>query len=106
MGRAMDLILTGRKAGAKECGEIDLAERIVTDGAALSTAQALAAEIALFPPECVRADLRATQLGWGQPIHSALQIEWKSRQILERESIAGATRFIESAERSSNFKTI
>ena len=104
MGRAMDLILTGRKVEADECGLIGLAERIVPEGEALRTAQALAATIAAFPPECVRADRRAAQLGYGQPIHSALQIEWKSRKVLESEGIEGARRFSQGAGRAGAFE--
>ncbi|PTW60031.1 enoyl-CoA hydratase [Breoghania corrubedonensis] len=105
MGRAMDLILTGRKVEAAECAAIGLAERVVAEGSALETAQALAADIARFPPECVRADRRAAYLGWGQPVHTALQYEWKSRQVLEREGITGATQFAEGAGRSGTFET-
>ncbi|AXS40609.1 crotonase/enoyl-CoA hydratase family protein [Breoghania sp. L-A4] len=106
MGRAMDLILTGRKIMADECQRIGLAERIVPHGDALSAARALAAEIARFPPECVRADRKAAYAAWGKPINEALSIEWASRSILQKEGISGAQRFARGAGRSGDFERI
>ena len=49
MGRALDLILTGRPVGADEALAIGLANRLVAAGEALAAAQALARELAAFP---------------------------------------------------------
>lgn len=106
MGRAMDLMLTGRKVEADECQRIGLAERIVPEGEALKAAQELASEIARFPPDCVRADRRAAYAGWGKPLNEALAAEWASRSILQREGIEGARRFSEGAGRSGDFERI
>lgn len=106
MGRAMDLMLTGRKVDAVECERIGLAERIVPDGESLKAAQALAAEISRFPPDCVRADRRAAYAGWGKPLNEALAAEWASRSILQREGINGAMRFTEGAGRRGDFEQI
>ena len=47
-GRAMELILSGRRVDAEECLRIGLCERLVESGAARHAAQALAREIAEF----------------------------------------------------------
>jgi enoyl-CoA hydratase len=56
MGRALDLILTGRAVPAAEAYEIGLASRIVRRGAAREEAERLALQIAAFPQVCVRSD--------------------------------------------------
>ena len=56
MGRALDLILTGRPVGADEALAMGLANRVVAKGEALAAAQALARDLAAFPQECLRAD--------------------------------------------------
>src|SRR5881392_2669595 len=54
MGRALEIILTGRKVPADECLRIGLCEYLVPNGEARAKAEALAADIASFPPTCVR----------------------------------------------------
>ena len=49
-GRAAELLLTGRDVDAAEAERIGLATRVVSDDTVLSTAQALAAELAAGPP--------------------------------------------------------
>ena len=56
LGRALDLILTGRAVGAEEALAIGLANRVVPDGAARAAAEALARELAAFPQATMRAD--------------------------------------------------
>src|SRR5215211_7696764 len=57
-GRALDIILTGRKVAAEEAFRIGACEYVVPDGRARDVAEELAREIARFPQECVRADRR------------------------------------------------
>ena len=56
MGRALDMILSGRPVGADEALLMGLATQVVDDGQALAAAQALAARIAAFPQLCMNAD--------------------------------------------------
>ena len=63
MGRALDLILTGRAVDADEALAIGLANRKVAAGAALAAAQALAAQIAAFPQQCLRNDRASVRPG-------------------------------------------
>ena len=53
LGRALDLILTGREFDAAEAYDIGFANRVVPDGDALATAVALAEQIAALPWTCV-----------------------------------------------------
>ncbi len=105
-GRAMDLILTGRKVEASECHQIGLCERVVEDGTARRIAEDLAREIARFPQACMRADFQAAKRGFGTPLHDGLKIEWQSRVTFEQEGAAGAGRFADGHGRSGDFADI
>jgi enoyl-CoA hydratase len=61
MGRALDMILTGRAVPAAEALELGLATRLVPDGHAREAAEELARQIAAFPQACLRSD-RASAL--------------------------------------------
>jgi enoyl-CoA hydratase len=100
MGRALDMILTGRAVGADEALAFGLANRVVDDGAALAAAQALAREIAAFPPACLRADRASAYAQWDLPLADALQQEGAGgfRAALD-EGLAGAARFAAGAGR-------
>ncbi|KAG0723642.1 3-hydroxypropionyl-coenzyme A dehydratase [Chionoecetes opilio] len=56
LGRALDLILTGRSIGAKEALEWGLANRLVPCGTAIGQSFKLAQELIKFPQECMLAD--------------------------------------------------
>jgi enoyl-CoA hydratase len=104
MGRALDLILTGRAVAADEALAMGLAHRVVDDGQALSTAQALAGQIAAFPQACLRADRTSAFAQWNLPLAQALQQEGAGGYpVVEAESIAGAARFANGAGRHGRF---
>lgn len=75
-GRALEIIMTGRKVDAAECLRIGLCEQVVPKGEARRAAEAMAQRIAQFPQVCVRADRRAVYLQHGLPEHLALESEW------------------------------
>jgi enoyl-CoA hydratase len=60
LGRALDLILTGRPVGADEAYRMGLVSRIVKHGQAREAAEQLAHEIAGLPQACLRSDRAAT----------------------------------------------
>jgi enoyl-CoA hydratase len=75
LGRALDLILTGREIGADEAERIGFVNRVVPDGQALSTAVDLASQIAAFPWICVVNDRRSVYAGLGLDQPEALALE-------------------------------
>jgi enoyl-CoA hydratase len=105
MGRALDLILTGRPVGAEEALRIGLADRVVPDGQARAAAEALAREIAAFPQLCVRSDRRSAYDQAGLSVDAALRREFElGIEVLEStETRAGAQRFASGAGRHGGF---
>jgi len=62
---AMDLILTGRAVPATEALAMGLVTRVVAPGTALSSAVALAHELAALPQVCLRSDRMSALEQWG-----------------------------------------
>ena len=95
LGRALDLVLTGREVGADEAFSMGLVNRVVDDGAALSAAVELAAAIADFPQRCVVSDRRCVYDGLGRPLEEALALEdVAGREVIFAEGFAdGVARF-------------
>jgi enoyl-CoA hydratase len=93
MGRALELILTGRPVEAEEARAIGLVNELVAPGAHLERALELAERIAAFPQETMLADRRAAIEGAGLPLAEGLALEAR----LGRETLAialqGAARF-------------
>jgi len=106
-GRALDIILTGRKVPAEECLRIGLCERLAPPGKSRDVAEALAQEIARFPQACVRADRRSVLLQEGLSEREGLRSEWAcSSPVFEREGAAGAARFAQGKGRHGDFADI
>ena len=93
LGRALDLILTGRPVDAAEAHAMGLANRVVAHGAARAEAERLAVEIAAFPQTCVRTDRRSVYAALGRPVDEAMRIEFDNG--LEALAVAadGVSRF-------------
>ncbi|WP_088287122.1 crotonase/enoyl-CoA hydratase family protein [Ideonella sp. A 288] len=105
MGRALDLILTGRPVGADEALAMGLANRVVDDGQALAAAQALARQIAAFPQGCLRADRASAFAQWDLPLAEALQREGAGGvAVVAAEGLSGAARFAGGAGRHGAFR--
>ncbi|HEY3141939.1 MAG TPA: crotonase/enoyl-CoA hydratase family protein [Acidimicrobiales bacterium] len=75
LGRALDLILTGREIDAAEAERIGLVDRVVPAGTALDAAVELATEIAGFPWRAVLNDRQAVYDGLGLGVAEALANE-------------------------------
>ena len=105
-GRAMDLILTGRKVEADECLAMGLANRVCPDGTTLETAMELASELARFPQACMRADRLSAMRQWSLGPETALANEWRSVETFRKEGMAGAGRFASGKGRSGDFDEI
>ena len=106
-GRALEIILTGRKVPAEECLSIGLCEYLTPKGGAREKAEALAADIARFPQVCVRADRRSAIRSHGLPVRDALVQEWyNGREALIKDGVAGATRFKDGLGRHGDFENI
>jgi len=105
MGRALDMILTGRPVGADEALAMGLATMVVDDGQALAAAQALAARIAAFPQVCMLADRSSAYGQWDLPLAEALQREGAGGfPVIAAEAVAGAARFAGGAGRHGRFE--
>ena len=106
MGRAMDIILTGRKVEAEEAYRIGLCERVVPRGQARQAAEALALEISRFPQGAVRADRRSAYMQHGLSVHAAMEQEWANAAGTLAEAIRGAGRFASGKGRHGAFDDI
>jgi enoyl-CoA hydratase len=93
MGRALELILTGRPVGAEEAERIGLAHEVVGPGKHLERALELAERIAGFPQETMLADRRAAIEGFGLPIADGTALEHKLGRETLRVAAEGAARF-------------
>lgn len=95
LGRALDLILTGREIDAAEAERIGLVDRLVPDGTALEAATELAEQIAASPWRCVVSDRRAVYDGLGLDMADALANEDRlGREVIFAEDFAvGVDRF-------------
>lgn len=104
MGRAMDMILTGRPVDADEALDIGLCNRVVDRGDARRRAEELAATIAEFPQQCLRSDRRSAYRQWSRDEARALREEFAAgRQVVGDEGVDGARKFADGAGRSGSF---
>ena len=93
MGRALDLILTGRPVDADEAHRIGLVNEITDPGKHLARALELAEKIASFPQETMLADRQAAIEGFGLSLNDGIALEHRlGREVLDV-AVRGAQRF-------------
>jgi enoyl-CoA hydratase len=102
LGRALDLILTGRVADAVEAQAMGLLTQVVEEGSALPQALDLAEALAAFPQETMLADRRAAIEGSGLPLTDGLELEREIGRTTVASGVAGAARFAGGAGRGGS----
>jgi enoyl-CoA hydratase len=93
LGRALDLILTGRIVEADEALAMGLLTQVVAPGAQLDRALELAEALAAFPQETMLADRRAAIEGIGLTFEEGLALESRSGGSTAEVAARGAARF-------------
>jgi enoyl-CoA hydratase len=93
LGRALDLILTGRMVGAAEAHAMGLLTEVVPPGAHLERALALAEGLASFPQRTMLADRRAAIEGLGMTLAEGLALESRAGPDVYQDGAHGAARF-------------
>jgi enoyl-CoA hydratase len=93
LGRALDIILTGRMVEAEEALAIGLVTEIVPAGLHLERALEMAEGLAAFPQVTMLADRRAAIEGLGHPLSAGLAIEAQAGMETFQTALEGARRF-------------
>jgi enoyl-CoA hydratase len=93
MGRALELILTGRPVEAEEAHRIGLVNELVDPGKHLDRALELAEKIAGFPQETMLADRQAAIEGFGLPLKEGIALEHQLGRETLHVAVQGASRF-------------
>ena len=93
LGRALDLILTGRIVDAEEALAFGMLTEIVAPGEHLQRALGLAEGLARFPQRTMLADRRAAIEGLGMPLGDALALEAAAGPEVFSDGAEGAARF-------------
>lgn len=105
LGRALDLILTGRAVHADEAKAIGLVDRVTVPGHALTGALALAELIASFPQSCMRADRASAHQAFDGDLREALAREFSGGvKAAMGEALTGAQRFSDGAGRGGRWE--
>jgi enoyl-CoA hydratase len=99
LGRALDLILSGRIIDADEALGMGLVTEVVPIGGALDRALEWAEGLASFPQATMLADRRAAIEGVGMPLADGLALEATAGPAVFADALAGATRFADGAGR-------
>ena len=101
MGRALEMILTGRIVHAGEALDWGLVNEVVPDGKHLDRALEIAEGVAAFPQPTMLSDRRAALEGAGRPMAEGLELEAELGKASIATGIRGATRFAAGEGRSA-----
>ena len=93
LGRALDIILTGRMVAAEEALAMGLLTEIVPPGQHLERSLQMAEALASFPQETMLADRRAAIEGIGMTFEEGLRFETSSAMETFEVAQRGAARF-------------
>ena len=105
LGRALDMLLTGRAIGADEAIAIGLATRKVARGTTRMAAEKLAAEIAAFPPIAMTSDRQSAYESFDRDHGAAIRREMElSLEARRQEAQGGAARFAAGEGRHGSFQ--
>jgi enoyl-CoA hydratase/carnithine racemase len=106
LGRALDMILTGRGVSANEAFQMGLANRVVPKGKALEEAQKIARQLVSFPQKCMNVDRTSCYYSvyGASSFEDALAFEYNNGvKVITTESVKGASRFSAGAGRHGVF---
>src|SRR5436309_2562761 len=92
MGRALDLVLTGRPVDVDEALAIGLVTSVTDD--AVTASVELGTRLSSYPQATMRSDRLSLYDGWGHSLAEALQIEMRHGLAVVEEGRAGAQRFV------------
>ena len=93
LGRALDLILTGRLVGTAEADAMGLLTEVVAEGRHVERALEIAQALAGFPQETMLADRRAAIAGLGMTLDDGLALEAQAGPEVFAAAVTGAARF-------------
>jgi enoyl-CoA hydratase len=105
LGRALEMILTGRPVSAKEALAIGLVNEVVPPGHSLKRAVELAKILAKFPQICVHNDRQAVYAGIGKELTEGLRTEARlgAQTIKSGEPLRGSYEFKSGKGRKGKF---
>jgi enoyl-CoA hydratase len=93
LGRALELIITGRTVESGEALSIGMVSEVVADGRHVDRALELAEQIAAFPQTTMLSDRQATYEGVGLRLAHGLDVEARIGRAVVADGAAGAARF-------------
>jgi enoyl-CoA hydratase/carnithine racemase len=105
LGRALDMIITGRPVGATEALSMGLANRVVPRGAGEEEAMGIARQIVGFPQECLNVDRASCYYAAfeAKSFEDALANEFEKGVRVLGDGVKGARRFRDGEGRHGRF---